>query len=275
MRRRAMAVTMAAVVAVVLAGCGRAEAPGVTEGGMDTGAESGAKTELRFLAMEYDTNTRPFMQKVEREFEAANPDVDLSIEVIDWQNGFQKLSTLISAENAPDMANIATIWLPELVDLDVVQPLDQFAGEDFLDRFVPKALRGATYQDTLYGLPIAMSARALYCNTDLVAEPPKTWDELVQVGRRATDRANGIFGFGVQGRETETDVYFYYFLWANGGQILSEDGTRAAFNGPAGVEALQFMVDLRGSGGCLRRKCPISTTSWRRSPRTGNRSRWR
>ena len=75
------------------------------------------------------------------------------------------------------------------MDLDVVQPLDDFAGEDFLDRFVPKALRGATYQDTLYGLPIAMSARALYCNTDLVAEPPKTWDELVQVGRRATDRA--------------------------------------------------------------------------------------
>ena len=245
MRRWAMAVTMAAVVAVVLAGCERPQAPdGTYNESAAGGATAGEKTELRFLAMEYDTNTRPFMQKIEREFEAANPDVDLSIEVIDWQNGFQKLSTLISAENAPDLANIATIWLPELVDLDVVQPLDDFAGEDFLDRFVPKALRGATYQDTLYGLPIAMSARALYCNTDLVAEPPATWDELVQVGRRATDRANGVFGFGVQGRETETDVYFYYFLWANGGRILSDDGTQAAFNGPAGVEALQFMVDM-------------------------------
>ncbi len=246
MRRWAMVVMVAAIAVTLVAGCARQQSAevGMDAGAGAIGADAGEKTALRFLAMEYDTNTRPFMDKIEREFEAANPDVDISIEVIDWQAGFQKLSTLISAENAPDLANIATIWLPELVDLDVVQPLDQFAGEDFLDRFVPKALRGATYQDTLYGLPIAMSARALYCNTDLVAEPPGTWDELVQVGRRAADRANGIFGFGVQGRETETDVYFYYFLWANGGRILSEDGTRAAFNEPAGVEALQFMVDL-------------------------------
>lgn len=242
MKRWMMATMVAAVATMVLAGCPPQDG---TDAGVAPGAvEEDGKTELRFLAMEYDTNTRPFMNRVENEFEDANPDVDITIEVIDWDAGFQKLSTLISADNAPDLANIATIWLPELVDLDVVQPLDGYVSDDFEARFIEKSLRGATYEDKLYGLPIAMSARALYCNTDLVGDPPDNWEELVEVGRRITDRPHGIFGFGVQGAKVETDVYFYYFLWANGGEILSEDNSKAVFNQPAGVEALQFMVDM-------------------------------
>lgn len=242
MKRVTLAVMVAAIVVAAFSGCPRQEP---VDGGMDAGpAVEGEKTTLRFLAMEYDTNTRPFMDRVEEQFEAANPDIDLTIEVIDWDAGFQKLSTLVSAGNTPDLANIATIWLPELVDLDVVQPLDDYAGEEFLDRFVPKALRGAMYEETLYGLPIAMSARAMYCNTDMVSEPPADWDELVEVGQRITDRPAGKFGFGVQGAKVETDIYFFYFLWANGGEILNEDLTEAVFNGPEGVEALQFMVDI-------------------------------
>ncbi len=212
------------------------------------GEAAGEKQQIRFLAMEYDLNTRPFMQKIEEQFEAANPDVDLTIEVIDWNAGFQKLSTLISADNAPDLANIATLWLPELVALDVVEPLDDYVSDEMRERFIPKTLRGATYRGRLYGLPIAVSARALYCNARLLdaanAQPPADWDELLAVAQATTDHGAGVYGFGMQGDKVETDVYFYYFLWANGGQILNEDQTRATFNSPAGVEALQFMVDL-------------------------------
>ncbi len=240
MRRWMTVMMVAAVAMLLLVGCPPQDG---TDAGMDAEPVDG-KTQLRFLAMEYDTNTRPFMDKVEQQFEAENPDIDITIEVIDWDSGFQKLSTLISADNAPDLANIATIWLPELVDLDVVQPLEDYVSDEFEARFIDKSLRGATYEETLYGLPIAMSVRALYCNMGMVPEPPANWDELVEVGRQITDRSEGTFGFGVQGAKVETDVYFFYFLWANGGRILNEDKTRAAFNSPEGVEALQFMVDM-------------------------------
>lgn len=243
--KRAMIVTIGLLV--LTAGCGRRQTQEITPA--RPGGEPGAgATEISFLAMEYDTNTRPFMQRLEEQFEAANSDVDLRIEVIDWNAGFQKLSTLISADNAPDLANIATIWLPELVALDVVQPLDEYVSDEMRERFIPKTLRGATYEDTLYGLPIAVSARALYCNADLLEraakQPPTNWDELLSVAQATTNPEEGIYGFGMQGAKVETDVYFYYFLWANGGRILNEDHTRATFNSPAGVEALQFMVDL-------------------------------
>lgn len=206
------------------------------------------KAAIKFLAMEYDTHTRPFMNDLETQFEQAHPNIDLQIEIIDWNMGRDKLSTLVSANNAPDLANIATLWLPEYVDLGVVEPLDEYLTPAFRERFVPITLHGAEYEGKLYGLPIAVSARALYYNKTLLAKaggkPPANWDELVEIARKCTDPAKGIYGFGEQGAKVETDVYWYYFLWANGGEILSEDQSRAVFNSPAGVEALQFVCDL-------------------------------
>ncbi len=244
MKRVLGVVALALLVAMI--GCEpKANVPGDPGAG---GQPAGEKTEVRFLAMEYDTNTRPFMDKLETQFEQANPDIDLRVEVIDWDAGQSKLSTLISAENAPDLANIATKWLPELVNLDVVHPLDDFVSDEMRERFVPKTLRGASYDGKLYGLPIAVSTRALYCNTALLhevgAEVPSTWQELLEAARVCSDPDNGVYGFGIQGAKTETDIYFYYFLWANGGTVLSEDHLKASFNSPEGVEALQFMVDL-------------------------------
>ena len=211
-----------------------------------SGGEGGGK--LKFLAMEYDTNTKPYMDKLEQAFEKANPGIELSIEVVDWNTGKDKLSTLVSAGNAPDLVNIATLWLPELVDLDVVEALDTYATQEFRDKFIPISLRGAEYQGKLYGLPIAVSARALYCNAGLLKaageQPPKTWADLVRVAGKVQRPDEGVHGIGIQGAKVETDVYFYYFLWANGGEVLSEDGKSALFNGPEGVEALQFMCDL-------------------------------
>ncbi len=238
--------SLAVALTLILTGCPQPPAQDAGPGAPTVA--TGDKSEVRFFAMEYDTNTRPFLDKVEEQFEAANPDIDLRVEVIDWDAGRNKLSTLISADNAPDLANIATLWLPELANLDVIQPLDDMVSDDMRERFVPKTLRGATYDGKLLGLPIAVSTRALYCNTKLLAaagvEIPTNWDELLAAARACTDRDEGVYGFGIQGAKTETDIYFYYFLWANGGSILSEDNTKATFDSPEGIEALQFMIDM-------------------------------
>jgi multiple sugar transport system substrate-binding protein len=229
----------------LLAGCGPRSAP---PGGDGTAPAAKPQTTVRFLAMEYDTNTRPFMAEFEQTFEAAHPTIDLQIEIVDWDGGHQKLSTLVNANNPPDLANIATLWIAEYTDLDALEPLESHLSADFLEGFDPLSFHGARQGDHLYGLPIAMSARALYCNLNLLqahgCEPPTNWDELVAVARKCTDPAKKNYGFGVQGAKVETDVYWYYFLWNNGGEILSADLKKPAFNSPEGVAALQFVVDL-------------------------------
>jgi multiple sugar transport system substrate-binding protein len=220
---------------------GNAASPAAPTAGGGTG-------EIKFLAMEYDTNTRPFMQKLESAFNKDNPGIKLSIEVVDWDSGKDKLNTLLAAGSPPDLVNVGSRWIPEFVALDAVEPLDSYVNQELRDRFIPIALQGATYQGKLYGVPIAVSARALYLNQGLLnaagAKAPQDWDQLVEVAKKIQAPDKGVFGFGMQGNKVETDVYFYYFLWANGGEILSPDGKTAAFNSPEGVAALQFMCDL-------------------------------
>lgn len=235
-------------VTVLIGGCPPPpEQPGPT-GPTPGPTVSGDKVKIKLLAMEYDTNTKPFMEKLEEGFNRDTPDVELTVEVVDWNTGKDKLSTQLAAGAAPDLVNIATIWLPEFVDLDVVEPLDSYVSEEFRGKFIPMTLRGAEYEGKLYGLPIAVSARALYYNKALLdaaeEQAPKSWDDLVRIAKKVHKPDQGVSGFGVQGAKVETDVYFYYFLWANGGEILSADGESAVFNGPEGVEALQFVCDL-------------------------------
>src|SRR5690606_13083568 len=96
----------------------------------------------------------------------------------------------------------------------------------------------------------------LYYRTDLLeeagyTEPPQTWDELVEVAKALTKDVDGDgnidqWGFvslGLPGQVFNTYTFFD-FLFQNGGQLFNEEG-EPAFNSPEGVEALQFMVDLK------------------------------
>ncbi|MDI7065538.1 extracellular solute-binding protein, partial [Klebsiella pneumoniae] len=102
----------------------------------------------------------------------------------------------------------------------------------------------------VYGLPIAASARALYYIKDLLAkvgypDGPKTWNDVIDASKKL--KAQGIAGFGLQGKEIETDVYYYYALWTNGGDVVGKDG-KAAFNSPAGIKAATLYKTMIDEG---------------------------
>jgi multiple sugar transport system substrate-binding protein len=89
------------------------------------------------------------------------------------------------------------------------------------------------------GLPVAASARAMMVNMDLYekagATPPKTWDELYEASKKIAALPD-TFAFGLQGKEIETDAYYYYSLWTHGGDILKADGT-SGLDTPEAIEA--------------------------------------
>jgi multiple sugar transport system substrate-binding protein len=78
-------------------------------------------------------------------------------------------------------------------------------------------------------------------------KPPKTWSELETACRKIQAANPGVAGIGIQGKEVETDLYYYYFLWGAGGEILGPDG-KCALNSPAAEEALTFETSLVKNG---------------------------
>src|SRR5690606_935783 len=119
------------------------------------------------------------------------------------------------------------------------------------DAFLPGPLDQGRVDGKLLGLPTADSVRGLYYNQEMLdkagVKPPKTWAELRDAAKKVQAANPGVAGFGVQGKEVETDLYFYYFLWGAGGEILDESG-KCALDSPAGMDALTFELGLVNDG---------------------------
>ncbi|MGV2129537.1 ABC transporter substrate-binding protein [Agrobacterium vitis] len=209
-----------------------------------------AKETLRVTVAYYSAATEPFFKTQAAKFMAAHPDIDVEVQVVNWDNLQQKLTTDIASGVNPDIALIGTRWLVDFVRQDLLEPLDPMADQAFKDRFIGTFLSPGEIDGTLYGLPIAASARAMFYNKDLftkagISTPPKTWDEVAAVSEKL--KSIDVFGFGIQGKEIDTDVYYYFPLWTNGGDILSADG-KPALNSEAAIRAATIYKNLIDKG---------------------------
>ncbi|MBZ9675445.1 ABC transporter substrate-binding protein [Mesorhizobium sp. ES1-1] len=208
--------------------------------------------EVRVTVAEYSAKTGPYFADVKKEFEAANPGITVKFEVVPWDVLLQKLTTDITAGTNADLSIIGTRWLIDFVQQDVAEPLDGYITPEFKGRFIETFLSPSIMEGKTYGLPIAASARALYYNKELfekagIAKPPATWTELQEDARKIKALGSGAFGFGLQGKEIETDVYYYYAMWSQGTEILNKDGT-SGLGTPGALEAAKLYKSMIDEG---------------------------
>jgi multiple sugar transport system substrate-binding protein len=206
---------------------------------------------VRVTVAEYSKGTGPYFEEAAKAFEAANPDTKIQIEVVPWDNLQQKLTTDISAGANADLSIIGTRWLLDFVSQGIVAPLDGYVTPEFKGRFIDTFLTPSVMDGKVYGLPIAASARALYYNKDVfskagLGEAPKTWDEMKAAAEKIKATGGGVFPFGLQGKEIETDVYFYYAMWSYGGEIV-KDG-KSGLDSQAAQEAAKLYKSFIDGG---------------------------
>ena len=210
-----------------------------------------AKAEtVRMTVSFYSAATGPYFEKMAADFHAANPGIDVKIEVVNWSSLLQKLQTDISGGTNADVSIIGTRWLLDFVKDGIAEPLDGMMAPGFKERFIGPFLKPGQIGGKIYGLPVAASARALYYNKAMLTKAgfpngPKTWDEVVAAAEKI--KADGGNGFGLMAKGTEVDVYFYYALWSHGGDVLDAN-QKAAFNSPAGVKALTLYKSMLDRG---------------------------
>ena len=212
-------------------------------------AEAGT---VRVTVAEYSSKTGPYFKEAAAAFEKANPGTQIQIEVVPWDTLLQKLTTDISGGANADIAIIATRWLVDFVKQGVAEPLDSYMTPEFKQRFIQTFLTPSIMDGKTYGLPIAASARAMYYNKELlkkagIAAPPQTWDELKADAAKIKALGGGVAGYGMQGKEIETDVYFYYAMWSYGGSILKPDGT-SALDSQAAIDAATLYRGMIDAG---------------------------
>src|SRR5688572_14783731 len=144
-----------------------------------TGIGAAAASEVRVVVSYYSAQTGPIFEGMAEEFEKANPDIDIQIEVVNWDNLEQKLTTDIAGGTAPDISIIGTRWLAGYVQEGIAEPLDDYMRDEFKAKFIDTSRSPSLCDGTSSGRPVAASARAMYYNRALceqagIAEPPAT-----------------------------------------------------------------------------------------------------
>jgi ABC-type glycerol-3-phosphate transport system substrate-binding protein len=166
----------------------------------------------------------------------------------------QKITAEIAGGHPPDLYTAGPPDLMALISFKAVASLDDLAKNAKVkltkDMFLPK-LSGLIAKDgVLRAVPVETSATGLYYNADAfktagISAPPANWDQLVDTAKKLTDPAKGKWGILLPTTmEQYTGQIWASFLAEAGGQLLSADEKKAAFNSPEGVRALQFWVDL-------------------------------
>jgi maltose/maltodextrin transport system substrate-binding protein/arabinogalactan oligomer/maltooligosaccharide transport system substrate-binding protein len=158
------------------------------------------------------------MTQVGQDFETATG-VPVAVHQLGFGDIRDQLQLRGPAGEGPDVIIGAHDWLGQLVENGLVEPLDLGTKTDSFD---PVALEAFTYDGQLYGVPYASEAIALYYNTDLVPEPPTTWDELKQIAQQLQDDGTVEQGYVLQ--TGPADPYHSYpILTGHGGYIFARD----------------------------------------------------
>ena len=253
------ALSLAIVLALVGVAC--------TSGGGSAGSNGGSSNGVVHLVMWMGYTPPPpanayeylSLKKQVDEFNATHKDINVSIRYVNSDTSLEKLTVALQGNEQPDIAYMYGSNMPQfattpkVVDLtDRIKNDPSFNWNDFF----PGERAVATVDGRILGIPALVDNLALVYNKQLfdqagLSYPTAdwTWNDLRSAAKAITDTAKRQFGWAFWFDGTESTVWLYdAMLWEAGGELLSSDGSKAAFNSPAGVEALTMLQQLHQDG---------------------------
>lgn len=217
-------------------------------GKSDTTTDDGRKI-IRFWQFWTEPRVKAVVMKTVEEFEAQNPLYKVEVTDLTWDNGYQKIVAAFATDKVPDLIELGSDWIAEFADRGA---LLQMTDECMRVRESMAGWPPAILNNECYALPWYLSTRVFYQNDEAAAlilgkarPHPFVWSHFLENVKSATLEKPKMWGFGVNAAEPHR-LYkrFLPFLWAAGGEVLTEDMSVCAMETEAGRKALQFMVNL-------------------------------
>ncbi len=199
------------------------------------------------------------MDTISKKFMEENPDIKIQFAApsATYEDGIQLILRQAGTSEMPDITFIGLNRLRMLNERNVavdMTPLVQKEGNMAEQGFSDTILKLAQVNGKQVGLAFATSNPIMYYNADLVKAaggnpdtPPKTWDEVIALAGKIKALGNGVDGMDF--RWQGDDWMFSALLFGAGGQMLSNDEQKVAFNGPEGQKAVDLISRFVKEGG--------------------------
>jgi multiple sugar transport system substrate-binding protein len=198
----------------------------------------------------------PYQQAID-EFNAANPDIKVTMINASWPEYWQQRQVDTAAGKLPDIwlfvPGYGAQWLygKKLLPLDPYTDVD--ASIDLADTN-QTMLKYMTLEDQLYGIGYDFNGEAIFYNPKLFDEagvpyPKEGWttDDLASAARTISEKlsTNGrkVWGFTSGGIDWVLEGWYRGF----GSRMIAEDGKYGA-NNEGGIQTIKFFADMIADG---------------------------
>ena len=224
----------AAVSGLLAAGCASRESP-------DT---------LRFWAFGREGEV---VAQLVRDFEREHPGVHIRVQQIPWSAAHEKLLTAHVGDASPDLAQMGNTWVPEMVTLGALVPLDSLVRTapdmDSTGHF-PGIWATNVVDGHVFGVPWYVDTRVLFYRTDILARAgysrmPDNWTDW-HAAMRAITRVMGPGHYAIYLPLNEWPPQVILGL-ERGSPLISPDG-HGVFADSAFAQAFDFLLSLYHEG---------------------------
>lgn len=153
-------------------------------------------------------------------FESLAPEIQV---VLEKKEGLTDALKLVGNDpaSAPDMYFFAHDKIGVYAEMGILAPITDFLPQETLDQYMEITLQAATYQDTLYQLPIYYETLLFMYNKAYMSEEevPKTTEELYNYMK--VQKEEGRYGFVEQ---HSTAYYSVPWIHGFGGTLIDNAG---------------------------------------------------
>ena len=204
------------------------------------------------LTMWSRSTSEAFMPTLIAAFNASHK-TQIELQIVPSSEMVQKYATAAAGGSAPDFVSLDLVYarafakagaLPDLTDLAKSLP--------YFEHLSKAHVGTGTYDGRIYALPMSADASVLLWNKRLFKEAgldpekgPTTWAEIKEAAGKVDALGGDVNGFYFAGACGGCNAFtFMPLIWASGGDILVDDGKRAALDSPQMFDAINFYRDL-------------------------------
>ncbi|MFF9636852.1 extracellular solute-binding protein [Streptomyces bacillaris] len=198
-----------------------------------------------------DSVSAAFQKEFTADFERRHPEIDVKIQIQEWDGIGQKITAALASNDAPDVIEAGNTQVAQYAEsgglLDLTDRKDELNGADWLSGL---AEPGA-YEGKQYGIPYYAANRVVIYRTDLFekagidAKDITTREQWID----ATTRLNQG---STQGIYLPGQMWYALagFIWDEGGDLATESGGKwsGALDTPEALRGMAFYKKLQALG---------------------------
>lgn len=189
-----------------------------------------------------------FMPQIVDAFNKSHAD-QIKLDIIPTGEMVQKYATAVAGGTAPDGLSLDLIYTPAFASAGQLEDITDWATSlPYFKALSPAHVRTGTYKGRIYGLPFSADSSVLIWNKTLFKKAgldpdkgPTNWAEIEADAEKVNALGGDIHGFYFSGACGGCNIFtFTPLVWASGGDVLSEDGSKATLTDPKLREAIEF-----------------------------------